>query len=291
MMEKTKVKYRLQGHEKFPLREGWINKGLMEVDSDEMIFLSKEAPDEFGIGNNMVKSLRYWMRALGLFESDTARGSILSQEGRMILNHDPYLEDIFSLWVMHSYIAKNKDEATSWYLYFNHCDAEILSKDQIEHILSRELIKYVGNDDFSDKSLKNDIDVLLNMYSKDKGLIDPEEKNVSPFSQLGLIKKVENQYVKTSPDLRNISEWVVLYELSQLMEGKDSISIEQVSNGEFSLSAIYHLGSVTTNSFLDKLDALGYIRVDRTAGLDMIYRLNEFSKESVIEDYFGRLDR
>ncbi|WP_189270067.1 DUF4007 family protein [Pseudobutyrivibrio ruminis] len=290
-MEKTKVKYRLQGHEKFPLREGWINKGLMEVDSDEMIFLSKEAPDEFGIGNNMVKSLRYWMRALGLFESDTARGSILSQEGRMILNHDPYLEDIFSLWVMHSYIAKNKDEATTWYLYFNHCDAEILSKDQIEHILSRELIKYVGNDDFSDKSLKNDIDVLLNMYSKDKGLIDPEEKNVSPFSQLGLIKKVENQYVKTSPDLRNISEWVVLYELSQLMEGKDSISIEQVSNGEFSLSAIYHLGSVTINSFLDKLDALGYIRVDRTAGLDMIYRLNEFSKESVIEDYFGRLDR
>ena len=290
-MEKTKVKYRLQGHEKFPLREGWINKGLMEVDSDEMIFLSKEAPDEFGIGNNMVKSLRYWMRALGLFESDTARGSILSQEGRMILNHDPYLEDIFSLWVMHSYIAKNKDEATSWYLYFNHCDAEILSKDQIEHILSRELIKYVGNDDFSDKSLKNDIDVLLNMYSKDKGLIDPEEKNVSPFSQLGLIKKVESQYVKTSPDLRNISEWVVLYELSQLMEGKDSISIEQVSNGEFSLSAIYHLGSVTINSFLDKLDALGYIRVDRTAGLDMIYRLNEFSKESVIEDYFGRLDR
>ena len=290
-MEKTKVKDRLQGHEKFPLREGWINKGLMEVDSDEMIFLSKEAPDEFGIGNNMVKSLRYWMRALGLFESDTARGSILSQEGRMILNHDPYLEDIFSLWVMHSYIAKNKDEATTWYLYFNHCDAEILSKDQIEHILSRELIKYVGNDDFSDKSLKNDIDVLLNMYSKDKGLIDPEEKNVSPFSQLGLIKKVENQYVKTSPDLRNISEWVVLYELSQLMEGKDSISIEQVSNGEFSLSAIYHLGSVTINSFLDKLDALGYIRVDRTAGLDMIYRLNEFSKESVIEDYFGRLDR
>ena len=290
-MEKTKVKYRLQGHEKFPLREGWINKGLMEVDSDEMIFLSKEAPDEFGIGNNMVKSLRYWMRALGLFESDTARGSILSQEGRMILNHDPYLEDIFSLWVMHSYIAKNKDEATSWYLYFNHCDAEILSKDQIEHILSRELIKYIGNDDFSDKSLKNDIDVLLNMYSKDKGLIDPEEKNVSPFSQLGLIKKVENQYVKTSPDLRNISEWVVLYELSQLMEGKDSISIEQVSNGEFSLSAIYHLGSVTTNSFLDKLDALGYIRVDRTAGLDMIYRLIEFSRESVIEDYFGRLDR
>ena len=290
-MEKTKVKYRLQGHEKFPLREGWINKGLMEVDSDEMIFLSKEAPDEFGIGNNMVKSLRYWMRALGLFESDTARGSILSQEGRMILNHDPYLEDIFSLWVMHSYIAKNKDEATTWYLYFNHCDAEILSKDQIEHILSRELIKYVGNDDFSDKSLKNDVDVLLNMYSKDKGLIDPEEKNVSPFSQLGLIKKVENQYVKTSPDLRNISEWVVLYELSQLMEGKDSISIEQVSNGEFSLSAIYHLGSVTINSFLDKLDALGYIRVDRTAGLDMIYRLNEFSKESVIEDYFGRLDR
>ena len=277
-MEKTKVKYRLQGHEKFPLREGWINKGLMEVDSDEMIFLSKEAPDEFGIGNNMVKSLRYWMRALGLFESDTARGSILSQEGRMILNHDPYLEDIFSLWVMHSYIAKNKDEATTWYLYFNHCDAEILSKDQIEHILSRELIKYVGNDDFSDKSLKNDIDVLLNMYSKDKGLIDPEEKNVSPFSQLGLIKKVENQYVKTSPDLRNISEWVVLYELSQLMEGKDSISIEQVSN-------------VTACYLEDLYDAEVFVAQRIREMGSRIYPKSKARPELVIEDYFGRLDR
>ncbi len=287
----NKVKYRLQGHEKFPLREGWLNKGLIEVDSNELIFLSKDAPDEFGIGSNMVKSLRYWMRALGLFESDTAKGSVLSSIGKSIIKYDPYLEDTFSLWVMHSYIAKNKEEATAWYLYFNHCDADVLTKDQVEHILSRELTKYIGSPDFSDKSLKNDIDVLLNMYSKDKGMTDPEEKNVSPFVQLGLVKKIDNQYVKSNPDMRNMNEWVVLYELAQLMEGKEAISIEQVSLGDGSLSSIYHLGNVVINNFLDRLDALGYIRVDRTAGLDMIYRLNEFSKESVIEEYFERLDR
>ena len=37
-MTKNKVKLRLQGHEKFALREGWINKGLMLIPKDSSIF-------------------------------------------------------------------------------------------------------------------------------------------------------------------------------------------------------------------------------------------------------------
>ena len=40
------------------------------------------------------------------------------------------------------------------------------------------------------------------------------------------------------------------------------------------------------NDLLDKLDAAGYLRVDRTAGLDMIYPVNKFSAESVVENYY-----
>ena len=54
-MVNDKVKIRLQGHEKFVLREGWLNKGIMQVKNNPTVFLGKEGPDVFGIGNNMVK--------------------------------------------------------------------------------------------------------------------------------------------------------------------------------------------------------------------------------------------
>ena len=60
-MADEKIKIRLQGHEKFVLREGWLNKGITQVKENPVVFLGKDAPDVFGIGNNMVKSLRYWL--------------------------------------------------------------------------------------------------------------------------------------------------------------------------------------------------------------------------------------
>ena len=82
-MTKNKVKLRLQGHEKFALREGWINKGLMLIPKDSSIFSKQDAPDVFGIGNNMVKSLRYWMRAFGLIIEGGSAGVSLSPMGKL----------------------------------------------------------------------------------------------------------------------------------------------------------------------------------------------------------------
>ena len=62
-MTTDKKRIRLQGHEKFALREGWINKALMILPSTPNAFTRKDASDLFGMGSNMVKSLRYWMRA------------------------------------------------------------------------------------------------------------------------------------------------------------------------------------------------------------------------------------
>ena len=56
MASNVKVDMKLQGHEKFTLRDGWLNKGLMMVSRDPMAFQGKNGPDIFGIGNNMVKS-------------------------------------------------------------------------------------------------------------------------------------------------------------------------------------------------------------------------------------------
>ena len=130
-MAQNKIKFRLQGHEKFALREGWLSKGLTVIKEDPMVFRSKIAPDIFGIGNNMVKSLRYWMKAFGLMREENECGAILTSLGEIIYDNDVYIEDIFTVWTLHSYIAKNIEEATTWYMYFNRCYARDLNNEQI----------------------------------------------------------------------------------------------------------------------------------------------------------------
>ena len=79
---------------------------------------------------------------------------------------------------------------------------------------------------------------------------------------------------------------MVLYELSNLLEDKEFISIEDAVDGEKGLSNIYQLTGIVANELLDKLDTLDYIRINRTAGLDVIYKNSQFTATSVVEDYY-----
>lgn len=276
---------RLQGHEKFALREGWLTKGLNEVENPEYdnVFLEKDAAEIFGLGNNMVKSLRYWMRVFGLTNDN---GSKLSTFGKLVAEYDRYIEDTFSLWIMHSQIAKDIHNATSWYMYFNRCDADDLDKSQINSILYREISKYAPEKKVSEKSLESDVDVLLNMYSKRKENDDPEDKSISPFSQLALVKNSGGKYSKVHPLAKHFSELIVLYEIASMLGGEDSLSIDALINGEKGLRRIYNLSSVAANDYLDKLDAAGYIKVDRTAGLDVIYPMKELDSDAILKEYY-----
>ncbi len=286
MASNKKIKMKLQGHEKFALREGWLNKGVIMVDRDASVFQGKNGPDMFGIGNNMVKSLRYWLKAFGLVDEFPGKGAFLTSIGNAILRNDPYFEDIFTLWILHSNIARNLEEATSWFMFFNRVMVEDLSKDQIEAMLIREIQKYANGATFSEKSVKNDLDVILNMYGKESDNSDPEDKSNSPFAQLNLVKCVDGRYSKKQPSRKNINEWVVLYELSNLLEDKEFLSIDEVIEGEKGLVKIYQLSTVAANELLDKLEAFDYIRINRTAGLDVIYKNDELKPDSIVENYY-----
>ncbi len=280
---------RLQGHEKFALRDGWLSKALKLVNMDKNteyseVFLRKDAPDIFGIGNNMVKSLRYWLKALGIAEEKSGVGVKLSPIGQIIKDYDPYIEDIFTIWVLHSNLAMNFKEATTWYLFFNEFDALDFKKSQLFDSLKSQLLNYVEK--FPPKSLQSDIDILLNMYSKDKEINDPEEKNQSPFTQLGLVKYRDGEYTKMHPDKRIINEWNVLFELMKENKLGDSLSISNLIEGKESIASIYQLTATFVNELLDKLDSRNLIKVNRTAGLDVIYIETDMKSEDVLEEYY-----
>ena len=81
----------------------------------------------------------------------------------------------------------------------------------------------------------------------------------------------------------------MLYEISSLLDHNKSISIETIATGERSLGAIYNMTMVTVNKYLDNLEDNGNtIRVDRTAGLDMVYPENMKSPIEIIRDYYRK---
>lgn len=141
---------RLKGHEKFHLREGWITKGLYGVSNNPKVFTGNEGTDQLGVGTNMVKSIKYWMLAMGLIGEDQRNGAELTELGKIIFKYDAFLEDDVSLWLLHSFIAKNSFRATVWYLFFNKCQAEEFTKEELFTVLKKELIAYAETDAFPD---------------------------------------------------------------------------------------------------------------------------------------------
>ena len=57
---------------------------------------------------------------------------------------------------------------------------------------------------------------------------------------------------------------------------------------ENGVARITQLGIIAINDILDKLDMIGCIRINRTAGLDMIYRVENYNYDSVAiaEQYY-----
>ena len=64
----------LSGHETFPIRYGWLKKAFDRVWETEdqrdnrEVFSGSDAIARFGVGKNMVSSMRHWAKAAGMIK-------------------------------------------------------------------------------------------------------------------------------------------------------------------------------------------------------------------------------
>lgn len=288
MSEQTVRKIRLKGHETFILREGWLAKGLKAVSDNPKVFSEYAGADALGVGTNMAKAIRYWLRAGGV--TAESKGEVrLSAMGRLIKEYDAYFEDIFTMWLIHASIACNAELATSWYVFFNKIGNEEYTKDELCDVLMRELKAYSMQQELPESSVLADVTAIINMYSRDKNVdYDPEEKKVSPFSELTLLKRNGITYKKYMPAQEILPDMAVLFLIRRYFENEktDSVSIDTLLKGDMLPGKIYNLNRVALNFYLDKLASDGYIAVNRTAGLDMVYSMSTITPEKVIEKYY-----
>lgn len=276
MSEKVKMK----GHESFSIREGWLTKGLLEVSANPKVFSEKNQTDIFGIGTNMVKSLKYWLQATMLIEENKKNEYKLSSLGQLIFDNDKYIEKKITLYLIHLNLVMNKDKALIWNLFFNKCHFKTFSKKDLFVQISEML--EADDYEFNEKVLSDEISVLLKTYTIDENEGTPEDNFICPLTDLKLIKKIsKDNYQRENTNISNLSKYVVFWCMLQQTK-TDNVSIDELLKGDNSVCNLLNIDKISLNEYLDTLKKDNYITINRTAGLNMIY----FNKKINLEDIF-----
>src|SRR5690349_2116904 len=102
-------RHQLSGHETFPLRYGWLKKAFDAIDAtqkqaeNKWVFLRDDAIARFGVGKNMVASMRHWAVAADIIAESQGSNFIQTTEfGRKLFGpcgFDPYMEYPATLWL------------------------------------------------------------------------------------------------------------------------------------------------------------------------------------------------
>lgn len=286
----NKRKYRIKGHESFVLRDGWLIKGMRAVAQNPKVFSENAGADALGVGTNMAKSIRYWMRATGVSEETGTKGVFLTDFGKTIFDEDPYLEDIFTVWLLHCNIACNYEQATSWNLFFNEITlASAFSRDDLHKMEMESFLQSTGEDTVSERSIRDDCTAILSMYTtKENSSDDPEDKKVSPFAELGLLARNRDKFLRQRPLLNKLDAMIIMYLIIDELNSCGSLQIDQVTDGTDMPGKILNLNRIMVNDFLDELQDKGYIIINRTAGLDIIYpdQSRNFTKLDILKMHY-----
>lgn len=204
LLDRPDVRVQFAGHETFPCRYGWLKKsfdaiGLADGEEERRrVFAADPAIAVFGVGKNMVSSMRHWSLACGTLESRGGRGKlgdlVQSDFGRLILGTgDPYLERPASLWALHWKLVSNPGRATTWYYAFNEFNDAIFTRE----VLSGKLIARL--EDLRDTgrltagriaraTVERDVECLIRTYVPRTGARAGAEDSLEcPFAELGLI--------------------------------------------------------------------------------------------------------
>lgn len=297
--ELMEAKMKFRGHETFFIRKGWLSKGLKNVMRDPSVFMGNNGKpmDILGIGSNMVKSLRYWLQSVGLTTEPTSgrREQTLTPLGKVIAENDPYMEELGTLWLLHYCLAKNNKDATAWYYFFNEFKlTEFERADFLRHISA---YLRLHDEEVSERSLEDDYNCIVstylprNKYNPEK--MQPESNIDCPFGELELLDVVDRKgkvYRKICPKKETLPPLIVLAIIVEQSNGEKEIKISDLQNGACNIGRVFNLDIITLTSVLYDIELLGYLKVVRTAGLDVVRLLTDNTFIDCVEEYYKRIN-
>ena len=271
------------------------------------VFVSKvnNPMDELGIGANMVKSLRYWMQATGLAVEPKSgvRRQRLTSLGRIINEHDRYIEEMGTLLMIHYKLACNYEMATAWYFLFQEFKMKEFTREDCVRALDNYIVMEFSGVSHAERSMQDDFNCIINTYVSrfklNPGKISPENNIDCPLGELGLIdiaNKETKLYRKQVVSTKLFNEWIILaiiFEQCQtyFAENKDKmeIDLDQLLHGKNSIGKVFNMDTLTLLEILRLAELKGLLKIVRTAGLDVVRIVKKYTVEECLLHYYESL--
>jgi len=290
---------KFRAHDTFFIRKGWLYKGTKNVITDPNVFMGVNGNpmDILGIGANMVKALRYWLQAVGLTSEPTTgkRQQTLTPFGEVIFECDKYIEEIGTLWLLHYKLASNRDEATAWYFFFNEFKLSEFTRDDFVVQLNNYI--RMNDNEVSERSLDDDYTCIINTYvpriKSNPEKVQPESNIDCPLGELGLIdiiSKKDRLYKKCTPKKDTLHPLILLAVILDNSAAETEIKITSIQNEKNNAGKIFNLDIITLINLLNKLELMGYIKVIRTAGLDVIRIDKKMDFLECVREYYRAIN-
>ena len=286
------------GHETFPLRYGWLKKAHDRVseteqeDNNKALCWGDDAIARFGVGKNMVASMRHWANVAGIIEEPSGGNQVVTTGlGKILFGEhglDPYLEHPTSLWLIHWKLATEWKRKTTWCWAFNYYSAVTFDRDQLIKRLER-LAKDQGWHRVAYATVKNDVACFVRTYAAQptSAKAGRDDSIESPLTELGLIKPVskrdEFRFVRGQKSTLGDGAFVyALLEFWLEFSSASTLSFEAIAHEPGSPGRVFLLDENDVADRLSNIDGItdGALRWSETAGLKQVVRNSDFALNS-----------
>lgn len=281
-------KITFSGHESFPCKTLWLKKGYDFVVQGKD-FNSPEAVIDLGVGKNMVASIRYWLRVIGVCENDqpTWLGNYLfnNENGK-----DVYIGDLVTLWLLHFHLVFNQN-ATLYNLFFCNFQKghDQFGRDQVVTYIKLDMIEANKQSLFNENTVRKDVGVLIQNYALPRKSLSNEDYS-SLFIDLDLVRQNSEGkgYYFNIDGKRKVTKEVFMYALLTLKdkEGDNTLSYDCIQD---SVGLAFCMQDGETIEMLKQLakDYSKYISYSDNAGIRMVQFTQDLDKEQVLNDYYN----
>lgn len=284
------------GHETFPLRYGWLKKVYDRVSETEHNINNRtacwddDAIARFGVGKNMVGSMRHWAKASGITDEPGINTVKTTRLGHMLFGPnglDRFMEHPATLWLIHWQLAA-RPEKTTWFWSFSHYPALTFDRDgllkRLEHLARDRAWTRVAS-----TTVKNDVACFIRTYvarlpSANVGHDDALE---SPLTELGLIKATgkKDGFRFVRGPKPTLGDGVFVYALLDFWSRYSTsatLSFEAIVHAPGSPGRVFSFDENDVALRLAMLDDLtdGGLRWSESAGLKQVVRTVELSDEA-----------
>lgn len=289
--------YRFSGHETFICKQFWPKKGI-DFLSEGRNFTDIDAVVKLGVGKNMVSSIRFWLKAIGL----TNNNDDILEHSQLIFGSeglDPYVEDAGTLWLLHYYLV-SKNYASIYNIIFNQflIGKTEFNKSSLHNYIERYLSS-VSSNAYNEKTINNDINVFIKNYiitNPTRNSASIEEDFFGLFCELNILNhykrkntddKIEDYFQIERKERGSLPEEIFLYSILLNDKLGNVISFSELVTGHNSPGNIFLLNKDGIFQQIERLSKkYSFISFSRSAGNIVIQIDKNPSPTEILRAYY-----